>query len=362
MIGRGFSDVCVYAESIYSKVVRLLESASVPVLTNISLAMESVEQCELYPFPIQDLFMGSPLLVAGKYRTHLKFPDRITIRGTLPDGRMIAMDVLTMVNPLIPVNKVFLKQRLDLLTARAWLEESKEIEAEVVRISVEESMPSAYTSMVAYEVSDKRRKEIEEEQANRDKKQTDKKQEQKTKDPKPKNRGVSGKTIAAIAVGGVIVLGVAAFAFGDLAATVGNLGIPGDLGLSHLFSAVSHCGGCHLLNCFGDCSSCGPCGGCLNQVGNCLGGCLHGVSGVFSCICGDGCSNCGHCFSAIYNFCGSICNGNCIDSIGHCCSAVISGCGSVCGDCGSLLGHCGELCKGLWGVLSELSSCLPSCR
>jgi len=209
---------------------------------------------------------------------------------------------------------------------------------------------------------DKRRKEIEDEQAHRDKKQTAQKPEPQTKDKdKPKKRGVSGKTIAAIAVGGVIVLGVAAFAFGYLAATVGNLGIPGDLGLSYLFSAVSHCGGCHLLNCLGDCSSCGPCGGCLNEVGHCLGGCLHTASGLFSCICGDGCSNCGHCFSAIGSFCGSLCSGDCIGQIGKCCGTVVSGCGSLCSNCGSLIGHCGDLGKCLWGFLSEIGSCLPSC-
>jgi hypothetical protein len=46
----------------------------------------------------------------------------------MSDGRLLALDVLTTTNEQIPVNKVFLKQRIDLLTSRAWLEQSKELE------------------------------------------------------------------------------------------------------------------------------------------------------------------------------------------------------------------------------------------
>jgi hypothetical protein len=144
-IGRGFSDNCVYSEQIYGRVQQLMNMASTPVLTNLSIAMEGVDQCELYPFPLRDLFVGAPLLVAGKFVASRGFPSKIALQGTLSDvstdrhstcvsctifaspcglaqGTVIALDVLTTENQQVPVNKVFLKQRIDLLTSRAWLE------------------------------------------------------------------------------------------------------------------------------------------------------------------------------------------------------------------------------------------------
>lgn len=274
-IGRGFSDNCVYSEQIYGRVQQLMNMASTPVLTSLSLALEGVEQCELYPFPLRDLFVGAPLLVAGKFIASRGFPAKIGLQGTLSDvsawscgrctsalrwpcglgswsfrcwrecrcassfpasrcvrvdlgphcpvlivavcfcsavqGKVIALDVLTTENGQVPVNKVFLKQRIDLLTARAWLEESKEIEAQIVALSVAESMPCAYTSMVAYETTPAKK----EEQNKKDGK-TETKGEEKKGEQKKKSGGVSAGTVAAVAVGGVIVLGAAAFAFGDV--------------------------------------------------------------------------------------------------------------------------------------------------
>eukprot|EP00456_Euglypha_rotunda_P021248 TRINITY_DN1829_c0_g1_i2.p1 TRINITY_DN1829_c0_g1~~TRINITY_DN1829_c0_g1_i2.p1 ORF type:complete len:319 (+),score=40.06 TRINITY_DN1829_c0_g1_i2:78-1034(+) len=157
-IGRGFNANVVYQEQIYWQVSNLLRMASVPVLTNITLDMDGIESVDLYPNPVPDLFCGAPLQLAGKYVAESQFPEKIGLKGVLSDGRAILIDVLTTTNSQIPVNKVFLKQRIDLLTARAWLEESKELEEEIVRLSVSESMPSKYTTMVAYEVAAKDKK------------------------------------------------------------------------------------------------------------------------------------------------------------------------------------------------------------
>jgi hypothetical protein len=52
---------------------------------------------------------------------------------------------------IIPVERIFLKQRLDLLTAKSWLEQSKAVESEIVNLSKENNIPSAYTTMVVFE-------------------------------------------------------------------------------------------------------------------------------------------------------------------------------------------------------------------
>jgi hypothetical protein len=60
----------------------------------------------------------------------------------------VTLSVQVRQSTVIPVGKVFIKQRLDLLTARAWMEENKEQEKEVVELSCDESVPSAYTTLV----------------------------------------------------------------------------------------------------------------------------------------------------------------------------------------------------------------------
>jgi hypothetical protein len=61
-LGRGFDDVVVYKENIYSQVSSLIERASVPILKDVTLLIERIKDCEIYPFPIPDLFQGSPIV------------------------------------------------------------------------------------------------------------------------------------------------------------------------------------------------------------------------------------------------------------------------------------------------------------
>lgn len=159
-------------------------------------------------------------------------------------------------------------------------------------LSVEESIPSAYTSMVAYEVK------------------SDPK-EAKDEEKKAKKGKSNGKYIAAAAVGGIVVLGAAAFVFGDVGTcfccrpfvfvlivlvrvtgkTLANVGIPGDLGIHHMFNALSNCPcdcGVHrslLVFCsvrssvsmvYGGPGACGIC----KDIGSCLCG-VCGGCGIF---------------------------------------------------------------------------------
>jgi len=110
---------------------------------------------ELYPFPVPDLFMGAPLTISGKCKG--KFPPEIRLNGLLPDKTDYHLEIKSRESDVIPVRKVFIKQRLDLLTAKAWLEQSRPVQQEVVNVSVAESMPSAYTVMVAYETTEEKK-------------------------------------------------------------------------------------------------------------------------------------------------------------------------------------------------------------
>lgn len=64
---------------------RMLEAASKPVLTDVSIVVKDIEGMEFYPFPVPDLFVGLPLLVSGKYVG--VFPLEIDLVGRLPSGK-----------------------------------------------------------------------------------------------------------------------------------------------------------------------------------------------------------------------------------------------------------------------------------
>ena len=65
----------VFRERIYHKMEHLLRMANTPVLTDIEVG--------LTPFPIPDLFIGAPVVVATRYSAR-ECPTNITIKGFNP--------------------------------------------------------------------------------------------------------------------------------------------------------------------------------------------------------------------------------------------------------------------------------------
>ena len=63
-----------------------------------------------------------------------------------------AIDTLT-----VPLEKVFVKQRIDLLVAKAWLYDDKKLEKEIIDISVEHDVACPYTKLCAFEVTRRER-------------------------------------------------------------------------------------------------------------------------------------------------------------------------------------------------------------
>lgn len=229
-IGSGFSDVVVYKEKIYEQMVQLVTMASVPVLTQCKLEVPGIKEVELYPFPVPDLFIGAPLTVSGRYKG--EFPQEVYLTGKKANGEMERLIIRPRVSDVIPVFKVFVKQRLDLLTARAWLEQNQEIENMVVDISCQQSIPSAYTTMVAYETTDEKNQKDDSIAAQKMMKNV-----RWYRNP---------KVIGALVAGNAVIVGAALFSFGDLSASLGNLP------LGSLFGQILGADGC--------CDVCGDCG------------------------------------------------------------------------------------------------------
>jgi len=60
--------------------------------------------CQVYPFPIPDLFCGNPLVVSGRF--HGKFPRSIKVVGMLPDQTVWDIEVFSSESPGVPLSKV----------------------------------------------------------------------------------------------------------------------------------------------------------------------------------------------------------------------------------------------------------------
>ncbi|XP_058080000.1 uncharacterized protein LOC131228171 isoform X2 [Magnolia sinica] len=147
MIGRGHYDAAYDADSIDFRMQRLFTTASSPILANIAIDIfYHLDACEVYPFPIPDLVSECPLILSGRYQGN--FPDSVKAKGVLADMTSMAIDLKLQKAKDIPLDKIFIKRRIDVLTAQAWFTESKELEEKVTKISMQSGVISEYTRMV----------------------------------------------------------------------------------------------------------------------------------------------------------------------------------------------------------------------
>eukprot|EP00879_Flechtneria_rotunda_P001855 GHRR01002023.1.p1 GENE.GHRR01002023.1~~GHRR01002023.1.p1 ORF type:complete len:570 (+),score=126.11 GHRR01002023.1:3309-5018(+) len=246
-IGRGMNDVAFRPHAIQPVMERMLAAAALPMLSDVQISIQGLDSVELYPFPIPDVFVGQPLLVSGKFEGD--WPETVDICGILPDSTSWSQTVPSLPAGDLPLQKIFIKGQLDLMTANAWMAGNPpNLVQQIVDLSVASGVTSAHTTMVGFET-------------------TPEKYEQMQALPPSERR----KRIIKWAIGGAagiaVVAGVAAaLTFGDLASTLSNLpvgdamGAGGDLG--NLFGNLGDMGGC---DCCGEC-----CGDCGDLCGACL--------------------------------------------------------------------------------------------
>lgn len=266
---RGSTSCVLYQEKIKEGVASLLATAERPVLADIELEMQGVLSVQSYPFPIPDLFLGTPLTIAGRYIAHNTLPQQITLLGTNGSGQVRTYTLPVGEDPAVPVDKVFLKQQLDLLVAKAWLEDNVELKQEVIDLSVESNIPTPYTTLIAYEAppEERARKDREEEESKGNRKKgsgldgVDVDGKRESMGVKPKK--TSNEKKAAIIAGGigvVLAVGVVLNTFGDIGATASNtFGEAASNGfISSLTEGGCDCGsgGCDCGSCDIDCDAC----------------------------------------------------------------------------------------------------------
>ncbi|KAK1301889.1 hypothetical protein QJS10_CPB12g01809 [Acorus calamus] len=219
--------------SIEIRMQRLCSRALSTVLANINVdVFDHVDEFEVYPFNFPDLSNRSPLVVSGRYRGHI--PDSCKASGTLSDLTDFVTELKVRRTEVLPLNKVLVKQHIDLLTSQAWFSESKLQEEKVTKLSLQYGVPSEYTFMVLMHID--KEKNATEQAAN-------KIDLQKYSDPK------NGK---------ITLIQASRIGFGDVTATIEN--IPAGYGEAKppeaaevLIKAVSCC------NRIADCCCCMCC-------------------------------------------------------------------------------------------------------
>ncbi|XP_020582974.1 von Willebrand factor A domain-containing protein DDB_G0292740-like [Phalaenopsis equestris] len=129
-LSRGQYGAAYDQESIEQEMQKWLRRALFPVLTDITVdAFDDLKAFEIYPYKLPDLLIECPLIISGRYEG--KFPSTVKVKGRSADMNDVTVNLKVQNSTDIPIEKVFAKQHIDLLTAQAWFFESKQLEQEV---------------------------------------------------------------------------------------------------------------------------------------------------------------------------------------------------------------------------------------
>ncbi|CAN6306308.1 unnamed protein product [Urochloa humidicola] len=151
-IGKGHYAAALDTGSIEGRMVQWFQKASSTIVSNISIdGINHIQDFEVDSEYVPDISAKYPLCVSGRY--HGKLPETLIAKGQLADMSEISIELRVQHLKDIPLDKVLAKQQMDLLTAKAWLLENKELERKVVKLSIQNSLPSEYTRMVLLQTS-----------------------------------------------------------------------------------------------------------------------------------------------------------------------------------------------------------------
>ncbi|XP_062187035.1 uncharacterized protein LOC133890600 isoform X2 [Phragmites australis] len=146
-IGKGHYDAALETGSIESRMLSWFRRASSTIVANIFIdAAAHLDEFEVDSEYIPDISAKSPICVSGKYQG--KFPETVKAKGYLADMKEILIELKVQHIKEIPLDKVLAAQQIGLLTAKAWLSADKQLERKVIKLSIQNSILSEYTSMV----------------------------------------------------------------------------------------------------------------------------------------------------------------------------------------------------------------------
>ena len=153
LAGRGAAQFVRPDEDTEAVVERFARRIDKAALTDIEIDWNGLAVEELAPAAVPDLFVGQPLVIAGRYRA----PGRavVTVRGR-QGGRAVAFSipvVLPAEAERPPVATVWARRRIAELDRRLVRGEDAAAVAEVTRLGLEHRLVTAYTSFVAVDES-----------------------------------------------------------------------------------------------------------------------------------------------------------------------------------------------------------------
>ncbi|KAF3494350.1 hypothetical protein DY000_02055084 [Brassica cretica] len=149
-LSRGQHESVYNTDHIEERLDKLFTRALSTVLLNITIEpLQVLDEVEVYPSKIPDLTSSSPLMIYGRYRG--KFPENVKANGLLGDFSSFSVELTVQRAKDMPLDKVFAKNVIDLLTAEAWFLEDKQLKEKVTKLSIQTGVPSEYTRMIQLE-------------------------------------------------------------------------------------------------------------------------------------------------------------------------------------------------------------------
>ncbi len=153
---RGASAYVEPDESLEIEVSDFYRKISMPLLSNLELQLEGVVVDDLYPYPLPDLFAGTQLLVAGRYRGAGRA--QITLQGTV-NGMLRTFSYPAIRLPsqgghdFIP--RLWATRKIGYLIKEIRLHgENRELLDEIISLSVRYGIMTPYTSFLVDERQD----------------------------------------------------------------------------------------------------------------------------------------------------------------------------------------------------------------
>ena len=134
---------------------RFYERVHSPVLTNISIDWNGLSVTDVYPKEIRDLFSAKPIIITGRYTGNPS--GKITIKGYQGTGdfsRSIPVDFSSADAHNAALEKIWARNKVDDLMAQDWSgiqSGNSAHKAEIIRVGLEHSLATQYTSFVAVE-------------------------------------------------------------------------------------------------------------------------------------------------------------------------------------------------------------------
>ena len=151
--GRGVAAYLGFEDSAEDVMGAFFDRVSQPALTDIEIDWGGMKVSETYPAKLPDLFVGRPLVVAGKYRGR---PREIAVSGTTGDSRR------TLTASAHPdsetgrsIAKVWARSKIADLADRqiAGGDPDGELRDAITRVALRHQLASSYTSFVAVDSS-----------------------------------------------------------------------------------------------------------------------------------------------------------------------------------------------------------------